>query len=198
MLNLVEPKFYREQAAKLLLMMSQAVQMHERLTLRQLAYAEARESVESVLERGCDYLSLEEQYNMCQEFEGRLKTRCQGLLEVYYEGFPRRERPDVQLYHKIGWNSIGSDITYRSSEVQKMQGTYVRFTHQSVQDFLSTGIARALLDKNLQGQAFIPSLRLLEACLCHLKNIKLDLEQLSTIPHLDTENKAILELRQSG
>lgn len=138
MLESIKPAFYFEQATKLL-----QITYHARkpLTILQLAYADL-EDPRVALVPELRSISDAEQKNMCTQTEGRLKSRCLGLLEVSLE------------------SSSGTDMRDRP----------VRFMHQSVADFLEKADVSSRMAASLQSD-FSPFLCLMRSSLLDLKHL---------------------------
>ncbi|KAH9886512.1 hypothetical protein F4778DRAFT_469080 [Xylariomycetidae sp. FL2044] len=138
MLRSVKPAFYFEQASKLLQIAHRA---HKPLSLLQLAYAD-HEDPSFAQKAGFNCFTKEQTQSMCEFTEGRLKTRCLGLIEV-------------------ATLSSTTDFTTRS----------VQFLHQSVAEFLEKADVREKMEKSLAGQRFSPYACLMSSGLLELKNI---------------------------
>ncbi|KXX72930.1 Vegetative incompatibility protein HET-E-1 [Madurella mycetomatis] len=139
-LQSVKPAFYLEQAAKLLLI---AFHAGKPLTLLQLAYADLEDPAAAV-KASFDAFTTEQQIEMANFMQGRMKTRCLDLLEV-----PA--------------SSSATDIRHKT----------VQFMHQSVADFLATAEVKARLKACLSKQpTFSPYACLMKASILEMKHLK--------------------------
>jgi hypothetical protein len=118
MLRSIKPSFYLGQAAKLLRIVHTAYLENRVLNLQELSLAEAYEPG-APLPRAFGEIRDEEAQSRSKMIEGRVKSRCRGLLEVH---------------------SAGSS-TLLSSEVN--------FLHQSVREFLNKPDVRKTLDEQI-------------------------------------------------
>ncbi|KAI0469619.1 hypothetical protein F4859DRAFT_136718 [Xylaria cf. heliscus] len=138
MLQSVKPAFYLEQASKLLQIVYRA---NKPFTLLQLAYADL-EDPNSACKAAFNGYTEDEKKSMCTFMEGRLKSRCLGLIE------------------------IGA-----SSSVSRTTAKTVQFMHQSVADFLETMEVQSRMAQSLRSNTFSPYLCLMRAEILQLKNI---------------------------
>ncbi|KAB5579951.1 hypothetical protein GE09DRAFT_1212413 [Coniochaeta sp. 2T2.1] len=138
-LKSVKPAFYLEQAAKLLLI---AYHAGKPLTLLQLAYTDLEDPDAAGRARFGEFTS-EQQVEMAQFTQGRIKTRCLDLLEV-------------------PTSSSDADIRHRT----------VQFMHQSVADFLATSEVKQRLKACLANQlSFSPWGCLMRSSILQLKHL---------------------------
>lgn len=138
MLQSIKPTFYFEQATRLLQITYYA---RKPLSILQLAYADMEDD-RAATSPGFGSIPNAEQKRMCAQTEGRLKSRCLGLLEVSPE------------------SSSGNDTRDRA----------VRFMHQSVADFLEKAEVSSRMAASLQ-RPFNPFLSLMRSSLLDLKHL---------------------------
>jgi len=137
MLRRVKPAWYLEEGFKLLLLVKAA---RHPLTLRQLWFAAIPEPRFAILSAPLEF-SAEKQESECISMEGRIKSRCLGLLEV---SSTAGTRPTKQTVH---------------------------FLHKSVKDFLETPNAQLYISKYLCEKGFDPDVQLMRGFLIELKHI---------------------------
>ena len=145
MLQSVKPSFYVGQGSRLLLTVLHALRP---MSILELAYSDLEDRDRALFEES-HWISLEARRRMAVQMEGRLKSRCLGLLEASsppHDGLP----------------------TYNSTE------TRVQFMHRSVAEFLETDLARKRMADSLVGQSFDPHLALMQACIVRLKHMRRD------------------------
>lgn len=139
MLDRVKPSWYLEEGFRLLLIVNHAGSVP--LTLRQLCFAEIQNPTASIRWRSPEY-SIEKQEKMCIAMEGRVKSRCLGLLEI-------STTDDVH-------------ITQRK----------VHFLHKSVSDFLDRlGTINRIAECRCLGSSFNANVQLLWAYFMDLKHV---------------------------
>jgi hypothetical protein len=124
MLGNMEP-LYRTQASRLLQIAYQRLYLraHRKLTTLQLCFDDDRPS--KALATTSNYLSTDEQYKLCREMQGRLRSRCCGLLEVHKDWF--RPTLDAPLEALVRAFTLNKDELIKS---------HVHFLHKTVVDFL--------------------------------------------------------------
>lgn len=138
MLKSVKPAFYLEQAAKLLLIIHAA---ERPLSLLQLSWADS-DDPQYCFQIGYNEISEQKQEQMATAMEGRLKSRCLGLLEV----------------------STIASRTMRSKQT-------VQFMHQSVADFIERTEVRKRMSEYLRGCDFDPNVCLMRSCILLMKHL---------------------------
>lgn len=136
-LDRVKPAWYLEEGFRLLLLVKTA---QAPLTLRQLCFADIQEPDFAIRSKQNE-IPWEKQEKMCLGMEGRIKSRCLGLLEL-------------------------SSVTKTRSPCKRT----VQFLHKSVKDFLETPKAQLRISECLCGKAFNAEVQLMGAFLLELKH----------------------------
>ena len=139
MLQRIKPSWYLAECFRLLLLVKTA---YRPLTILQLSFA-VMDDREYALKCKMDDLSLERQWRLCIKTDGRIKSRCLGLIEA----------PS---------NPSGGELSKR----------HVYFLHQSVNDFLETPITQSEIKNQLESGIETPEVQLMRALLLDLKTFK--------------------------
>ncbi|RDW57467.1 hypothetical protein BP6252_13805 [Coleophoma cylindrospora] len=134
---------HRRQGSKMLQLVLRSTETHDDypMTLLQLSFAED-EDYNKAIEARISALSIQEEDWRCESTEGRMRSRCCGLIEVQS-------------------NSISSDLNHSRS--------HVGFLHRTVVEFLRTDTIRAQLFALTEKTKFDVDQALLSSSLAEMK-----------------------------
>lgn len=143
MLGSMSPR-HRHQGSKLLQLALRSSETHGEypMTVLQLSFAEEENYSKLVKSQVGSKLSAEEEEWRCEAIEGRMRSRCRGLIEVH-------DSP-VSLDEGKGGNVVG-------------------FLHRTVVEFLQTDLVWVQLISLTAGTSFNVDLALLASCLCEMR-----------------------------
>lgn len=140
-LDRVKPVWYLEEGFRLLLLVKAS---QSPLTLRQLYFADIQDT-EFAIRAGLNETPRDKQEKVCLGMEGRIKSRCLGMLEM-----------------------PSTPKTRRSCE------RTVQFLHKSVVDFLETPRAQLRISECLCGKRFNAEVQLMRAFLLEIKHVQVE------------------------
>ncbi|KUJ13415.1 uncharacterized protein LY89DRAFT_651612 [Mollisia scopiformis] len=156
MLGSMSPR-HRHQGSKLLQLVLRSSETHGEypMTVLQLSFAEEENYAKLVKSQVGSKLSPEEEDWRCEAIEGRMRSRCRGLIEVH-------DSP-LSFGEGKGANIVG-------------------FLHRTVVEFLQTDLVWAQLISLTAGTSFNVDLALLASCLCEMRAKPLSRTQQQTSP----------------
>lgn len=176
MLRKMEP-LYRQEGSQLfqIALQSTIVQPERRLTLLQLSFADEQDpklAIRAIM--GC--ISDEQELSRCREMEGRLRSRCCGLLEVHSK--PTKDGQFQSLASSA--SPLANDHPSKSKNkgaTQFPQPSHrraeVAFLHKTVVEFLRKPHVWEEIQSLTENTAFDPYVALLSSCLFELKTCEL-------------------------
>jgi hypothetical protein len=140
MLDSIETR-YRQQAYRVLQMVlrSTEVQTESPMSVLQLSYAEEDEPQQALSTQICA-LNPEEESWRCEATEGRMRSRCCGLIEVLDHSWHRSElcmEADVENHGQVG-KKTGIKHEQPPKSLDGECAKSVAFLHRTVVEFLTT------------------------------------------------------------
>jgi hypothetical protein len=135
---------------------------------------------ETAISAKLEPISQEEAKNKCRHLDWHLKSRCEGLLEIYF--FSKELQPRQRSYY----TSLPDGMVRYDGRVS--------YLHRTVRDFLGSEPVKARMVQHTESTDFEPDISIMMALIIRLKQFLFDSKQLSTVPMRDLAREMSLVL----
>jgi hypothetical protein len=190
MLQTMSP-LYRRQASELfqIVLTSAKVQPEQPLSLLQLSFAE-EEDIACSIDAEIRPLPAAIELARCEATEGRLRSRCCGLLEVHEKRFHTGENPSASARCSSPRRLYITAVEFKEKRVRKREESSdstsrfsVGFLHKTVVEFLRIDGNWDKIMAETAGTDFDPHVALLSSCLYEAKVVPFERNSLLETSH---------------